>query len=393
MRALLVALLASITLVAGAASAAAAPRSCGTLEVKVRNHDVGVYTARTRCATALRLARAWVRRDGCRDCKVRGWTCRGLRESTLTRCKLPGHPRRVVQLDEVISGAGETFATAATAIKGGIYNGTVASPCDSACVVRFVVVDDGRSLASRSIVAAPCDFAETPTADSQAAPRGTPIRRDGSFRWRTRYQVVEGQFTADGRFVTGFTRFLGRAREDCSAVEIGFRAELKRRAKSKGTCESLDKGRLEVSVFVRRTGCTEATRVVDAWRVDRDCISTSLARSSCRVAGRRCTPVLGGRLKGLAGVACVAGRSRIELVLRQSCGGPGPAFGYETTAINLSCSEATQVTSAWKSGCGERRSCTVAGWRCTRPKGKGPLRQCRRGHLGVDIWRQVLVFD
>ena len=283
-----------------------------------------MYTARTRCATALRLARAWVRRDGCRNCKVRGWTCRGLRESTLTRCKLSGHPRRVVQLDEVISGAGETFATTTTAIKGGIYNGTVASPCDSACVVRFVVVDDGRSLSSRSIVAAPCDFAETPTADSQAAPRGTPIRRDGSFRWRTRYQVVEGQFTADGRFVTGFTRFLGRAREDCSAVEIGFRAELKRRAKSKGTCESLDKGRLEVSVFVRRTGCTEATRVVDAWRVDRDCISTSLARSSCRVAGRRCTPVLGGRLKGLAASPASPGGRGSSSCCGSRAAGQGP---------------------------------------------------------------------
>lgn len=286
-----------------------------------------------------------------------------------------------------------TLAALATAIGGGTYKGDVASPCDSACVVRIVVVDDGRSLSSDSLVAAPCDLAETPTADSQNAPRGTPIRKDGSFRWRTRFQVVDGQFTADGRFVTGSTRFLGRAREDCSAVEIGFRAELKRRAKSKGTCEPLDNGRLEVSVFARRTGCTEATRVVDAWRGDRGCISTSLARSSCRVAGRRCTPVLGGRLKGLAGVACVAGGSRIELVLRQSCGGPGPAFGYSTTAINLSCSEATKVTSAWARACGERRSCTVAGWRCKRPKGKGPLSQCRRGHLGVDIWRQVLVFD
>jgi hypothetical protein len=63
------------------------------------------------------------------------------------------------------------------------------------------------------------------------------------------------------------------------------------------------------------------------------------------------------------------------------------------TAINVSCSEARQVTSAWARACGRRRSCTVAGWRCERPKGNGPFRRCRRGHLGVDIWRQVLVFD
>ena len=112
-----------------------------------------------------------------------------------------------------------TLAALATAIGGGTYKGDVASPCDSACAVRVVVVDDGRSLSSDSLVAAPCDVAETPTADSQPAPRsGTPVQRDGSFRWRTRFQVVEGQFTADGRFVTGSTRFLGRARVDCSAV-------------------------------------------------------------------------------------------------------------------------------------------------------------------------------
>jgi len=91
-------------------------------------------------------------------------------------------------------------------------------------------------------------------------------------------------------------------------------------------------------------------------------------------------------------VACVSGRSRIELVLRQSCGGAEPAFGYTTTAINLRCSAAQQVTSAWKSSC-KRRSCTVARYRCRRPAGKGPWSRCRRGHLGVDIWRAVLVFD
>ena len=106
MRLLVIGVLLAIGLVAGAASAHAAPRSCGTLEVKVRNHEVAVYVARTRCSTARRVARAWVRRDGCRSCRVRGWTCRGLPESTLTRCKLPGRPRQVVQLDEIIRGAG-----------------------------------------------------------------------------------------------------------------------------------------------------------------------------------------------------------------------------------------------------------------------------------------------
>ena len=159
--------------------------------------------------------------------------------------------------------------------------------------MRFVVVDDGRSLAAKSIVAAPCDLAETPTADSKNAPRGTRIQSDGSFRWRTRFQVVEGQFTADGRFVTGFTRFLGRAREDCSAVEIGFRAELKRRAKSKGTCEPLDEDRLEVSVFVRRTGCTDGDarrrRLARRPRLHAARRSRARAAASPGGAARRCS--------------------------------------------------------------------------------------------------------
>jgi hypothetical protein len=285
-------------------------------------------------------------------------------------------------------------------IGGGIYDGRVLAPCDKTCVAHLVVVDDGRSLSAKSIVAAPCDFAETTTRDSREAPRGTPIGADGSFRWRTRFQVVEGKFASDGT-ATGTTRFLGRARGDCSAQTFQWASRLTRRAKSKATCEPLDTGMLEVSVFKRRTGCTAATRVVDAWRADRGCITRSLQRSSCRVAGRACTPVLGGRLAALAGVACVAGGSRIELVLRQSCGGPSPGgvpgprpgpFGYSTDAINVSCNEAQRVTSAWaKASCG--RSCTVAGYRCTRPKGKGPYSRCRRGHLGVDIRRQAVVFE
>ena len=90
------------------------------------------------------------------------------------------------------------LAAVAATIGGGTYQGKVDSPCDSSCVARLVVVDDGRSLTTRSFVGAPCDFAETTTADSKPAPRGTPVRGNGSFRWKTRYQVVEGKFAADG---------------------------------------------------------------------------------------------------------------------------------------------------------------------------------------------------
>jgi hypothetical protein len=282
------------------------------------------------------------------------------------------------------------LAVLAASIGGGTYQGKVdTGPCDKTCVAKLVVVDDGRSLSTKSIVGAPCDLAETTDADSQPAPRGTAVKTDGSFRWRTHFQVVEGRFAADGRSVSGSARFLGRARDDCSAATTTFTAPLVRHAKANGRCESPAAGRLEVAVFVRRTGCTKAGRVVDAWSARRAC-----KVSSCRAGGRRCDPVLGGRLNNLTGVACVAGRSRIELVLRQSCGGQGPASGYSTTAINLRCVDAQAVTNAWarSAGC-QRHGCTVAGYSCKPVQGKGPLRRCRRGHLGVDIWRQVLVFD
>jgi hypothetical protein len=284
------------------------------------------------------------------------------------------------------------LAVLSAAIGGGSYEGRVNAICDRQCVAHLVVVDDGRSLAAESIVAPPCDLAETPNADSEQAPRGTPVHADGSFRWRTRFQVVEGRFAADRRSVTGSSRFLGRARADCSSATATFSATLAHRAKPNGTCETLSKGRLDVAVFVRRTGCTTATRVVDAWRADRDCGSTSVGRRACRVAGRRCVPVAGGRLRSLAGVTCRAGRSQIELVIRRACGGPGPVQGYTSRAINVGCAVAASVARQWSghSGCG-RRTCTVAGWRCGRPTGTPPTTRCRRAHAAVEIQRQIVI--
>jgi hypothetical protein len=282
-----------------------------------------------------------------------------------------------------------TLAVLTAAIGGGSYQGRVDAPCDSHCVARLFVVDDGRSLTARSIVAAPCNLAETPDADSKPAPRGTPVNTDGSFRWHTRFQVVEGRFAADGRSVSGTSRFRDRARSDCSSATTTFTALLAHRAKADGTCEPLSKGRLAVSVFVRPKGCTDATRVVDAWRADRDCVTTSLDLRSCRVAGRRCVPVLGGRLARLAGVACRSGRSQIELVIRRDCPGvvfgPGP-MGADVRAINVGCPGAGSVARRWaqRSGC-RARSCTVAAWRCRRPAGILSTTRCRRGHAAVEI--------
>lgn len=290
-----------------------------------------------------------------------------------------------------------TLAALAAAIGGGSFQGKVDAPCDRTCVAKLVVVDDGRSLTTRSFVGAPCDLAETTDADSRPAPRGTPVRADGSFRWRTRFQVVEGRFAADGRSVSGTSRFLGRARTDCSSATTTFTAPLVRRAKANGGCEPLSTGRLDVSVFVRWTGCTKAGRVADAWRGDRDCVTRALDVRSCRAGGRRCAPVLGGRLAGLAGVACRAGRSQVELVVRKSCSavgqGPGP-LATEVAAINVSCDTAQSMAAAWsrQSRC-RSRTCTVAGWRCPRPSGDPAHTRCRRGHTAVELRERRFIVE
>jgi hypothetical protein len=286
------------------------------------------------------------------------------------------------------------LAVLAATLGGGTYQGRVEAPCDSTCIARLVVVDDGHSLTTRSFVGAPCDLAETTDADSKPAPRGTPVRADGSFRWQTRYQVVEGRFAADGKSASGTTHFLGRARGDCSAATFTFSAPLKRHVKPNGRCESLDARGLEIQVFARRAGCTKATRVVDAWAAARSCVTKARALRSCRAAGSRCTPVVGGRLSGLASAACP--RGRIEFVVTKPCGGAqrrGP-FTVDVGAINTSCGEASSVARAWaaQSRCAAH-SCTAAGWHCGRPHGPRDRSRCRRGHSAVDVGEQPIIFD
>jgi hypothetical protein len=285
------------------------------------------------------------------------------------------------------------LAAVAATIGGGTYQGKVDSPCDSSCVARLVVVDDGRSLTTRSFVGAPCDLAETTTGDSKPAPRGTPVRANGSFRWKTRYQVVEGKFATDGRSVSGTTRFHGRARGDCSAATFTFTAPLKRHVRPNGRCEPLDTHGLEIQVFAR--GCTKATRVVDAWSAKRGCRRLR----GCRAGGRSCTPLLGGRLSGVASVACP--RGRIELVVSKGCGGgphrypgEGGGFAIDVRAINVSCGETGSVARAWSgsSRC-VSHACTAAGWHCGRPHGDPERSRCRRGHAAVDIRQRPIIFD
>jgi hypothetical protein len=272
-----------------------------------------------------------------------------------------------------------------SALGGGRYEGRVDAPCDRTCTVLLLTVDDGRSLMTDSGVGAPCQPAGTSSGFTALSPRGTPVRSDGSFRWRGRFQAVEGRFSADGRTVSGTARWLGPARSDCGSETTTFSARLVRRAKPDGTCEPLRKGRVEVRVLVRRTGCTKATRVVDAWRLDRDCVTTSLDLRPCRAAGRRCTPVDGGRLQNLAGVACRAGRSEIELVIREGC----PllmARRLSLRVINVSCAAAARVARSWasRSDC-SRRACTVAGWSCRHVASSRPAWTCRRTRQAFEL--------
>ena len=276
-------------------------------------------------------------------------------------------------------------AAARPPVGGGQYDGSVAA-CNG-CVVFLVVVDDGRSLSPQSIVAPSCGAASVYSGN---APRGTPVRADGSFRWRTDFQVVEGRFSADGRTVRGTSRFLGVARDDCASEPTTFSGRLVRRAAPDGSCEPLLKGRLVVSIDVRRTGCTVATRVVDAWRVDRDCVTTALELRPCRAAGRRCTPLSGGILNGLAGVACPSGRSRIEFVIRESCG--QLSFSLALTAINVSCATARAIGRRWqRRPCGMQ--CTVASWDCRRGGKLRALWRCRNGHRAVEIEPRIVLDD
>jgi hypothetical protein len=275
-------------------------------------------------------------------------------------------------------------AVLSTAIGGGTYEGKVDAPCDHTCNVRILTADDGRSLLTGSGVAAPCQPAGTSSGFSSGSPRGTPVHSDGSFRWRGRFEVVEGRFSSDGRTVNGTSHFLGLARRDCSTDTTAFAARLTRRTKPNGTCEPLLKRPLNVQVFVRRTGCTKATRVVDAWRADRDCVTRSRDLRPCRAGGRRCTPVDGGRLQNLAGVACRAGRSQIELVIRVPCA--LMARDVSMRAINVSCAAAVPVARSWlsRSDC-SRRACTVAGWRCRHVAASRKAWACRRAHQAFEL--------
>ena len=280
-------------------------------------------------------------------------------------------------------------AIVTTALAGGDYQGTGDGP--AACPgcrndVKLHVADDGGSLIAGSIVEVgvicPPGDPAGPGGGRLEPPRGTPIRRDGSFGWGN----VRGSFAADGRSVSGTVT------ASCTPEPARFSARLVARRPSRQDrarhCDPLITRRMTLEVVQLRAGCTEATRVSDRWAASRRCLSGGLDIRSCVVTGDRCERVRGGRLDRLAGAACLAGPSRIELVLRRRC--PPPSFEYVLFAVNLSCRLAEPVASAWA---GRRRQCRdkachVAGWRCRPLHGPGSTARCmRRGlrHVAIEL--------
>jgi hypothetical protein len=100
--------------------------------------------------------------------------------------------------------------------------------------------------------------------------------------------------------------------------------------------------------------------------------------------------VAGGRLQNLAGVACRAGRSQIELVIRRPCS--LMARDVSMRAINVSCAAALPVARQWlgRSDC-SRRACTVGGWRCRHVKATREAWACRRSHQAIELNAQQSV--
>ena len=167
------------------------------------------------------------------------------------------------------------------------------APCDSTCVVRLVVADDGRSLSSgrSSRHRAISPRRRPPTATN--APRGTRVQRDGSFRWRTRFQVVEGRFAADGRFGRAAPPLPRLARErllggDDDVHRAGWRDARRPEGHLRAARQGPARGQRLRAPDRLHEGDARRRRLARGPRLPEP--RRSRARA-CRVAGRRCTPV------------------------------------------------------------------------------------------------------
>jgi hypothetical protein len=163
-------------------------------------------------------------------------------------------------------------------------------------------------------------------------------------------------------------------------------------------CRSLDAGGFSVRVAHQGAGCERVGRMVVAWSEARRCVSRTGRPRVCRVSGFSCAPVDGGRLRALAGAACLRERARVELTIRHRCG-IVPVSAIESllvTAVTTSCGHARDVARGYarREGCRDRR-CTVGGWVCT-PVLTGPPSRCARPqhpHEVLELTRQNLIVD
>ena len=116
------------------------------------------------------------------------------------------------------------------------------------------------------------------------------------------------------------------------------------------------------------------------------------------MSGFSCAPVDGGRLRALAGAACLRERARVELTIRHRCG-IVPVSGIESllvTTVTTSCGNAVDVARGYArlTRCLDR-SCTVGAWVC-KPVLTGPTSRCGRPqppYEVLELTRRTLIID
>lgn len=163
-------------------------------------------------------------------------------------------------------------------------------------------------------------------------------------------------------------------------------------------CGSLDADGFSVRVAYRGAGCARVGRMVVAWSEARRCVSRTGRPHTCRVSGFACAPVDGGRLRALAGAACLRDRARVELTIRHRCG-IVPVSAIESllvTTVTTTCGSAEEVARGYArlQRCLDR-GCTVGAWVC-KPVLTGPASRCARPqppHEVVEITREVVIVD
>ena len=237
------------------------------------------------------------------------------------------------------------LAALAATIGGGTYQGKVDAPCDSTCIARLVVVDDGRSLTTRSFVGAPCDLAETTDSDSKPAPRGTPVRRRrlvpledalpgrrGALRGRRALGERDDALPRPrARGLLGCDVHVHRAAQTPCEAERALRVGRHARARDRGVRSRLHEGdaggrRVERQARLPRVAGLPRGRAQ----------LHAAARRAAERARERGLPARAARARGDQGLRWRFHRCPVARRVSSTCG-----------AINVGCSVARGVARAW----------------------------------------------